>query len=223
MEQFNTGSTKKEILQLLGAYQQAIDFNIICSITDIKGTILYANKKFCEISKYSEDELVGQNHRIVNSGFHPKDFFKQMWKTIGKGNVWHNEVKNKAKDGTYYWVDTIVLPIYGKNGKIIQYFSLRIPINEKKQLEQDQIERIKELKEMLFMTSHKVRKPVSSCLGLMNLVESDIPISQDELWKIIGHLKSSALELDAFTRELTTFIYDLEQKEKNRNRAYQLS
>ncbi len=98
------GKTKKELEELLGAYQQAIDFNIICSMTDLKGIIVHVNKKFCEISKYSEKELIGQNHRILNSGFHSKDFFKQMWKTIGSGDSWHDEVRNKAKDGTYYWV-----------------------------------------------------------------------------------------------------------------------
>lgn len=212
------GKTKKELQELLGAYQQAIDFNIICSMTDIQGTIIYVNKMFCEISKYSEKELLGQNHRILNSGFHAKDFFKQMWKTIGKGNSWHNDVKNKAKDGTYYWVETVILPIRDKTGKIIHYFSLRVLINDRKQAEEEKENHVKGLEEMLFMTSHEVRKPIASCLGLMNLVESGKPLRQEELWKIIEHLKLSALELDAFTKKLTAFIYEMGQRTKLQNK-----
>lgn len=206
------GKTKKELEELLSAYNLAIDFNIICSMTDIKGNIVYVNKKFCEISKYSATELLGQNHKMLNSGFHTTSFFKQMWGTIGKGNVWHHEVKNKAKDGTYYWVDTVILPIRDKKEKIIQYFSLRMPIDDRKRAEAERKEYIKSLEEMLTMTSHRVRKPISSCLGIMNLLENKIPLSQYELWNIIEHLKSSALELDTFTSELTTFIYDIAKK-----------
>ena len=183
-------------------------------MTDLKGNIVYVNKKFCEISKYSETELLGQNHKMLNSSFHTTNFFKEMWCAIGKGNIWHNEVKNKAKDGTYYWVDTVVLPIRDKNDKIIQYFSLRMPIDERKHAEEERKEYIKSLEEMLTMTSHKVRKPIASCLGIMSLMENKVPLSQDELLNIVEHLKSSALELDTFTKELTTFIFDMEQKAK---------
>lgn len=207
-----TGRTKKELLLLLNAYQQAIDFYIICSITDIKGTIIFANKRFCEISKYSEEDLIGKNHRILNSGFHSRDFFKAMWKTIGKGFAWNGEVKNKASDGTFYWVETVVLPIKDKEEKIIQYLSLRIPIDEKKDAENKKRRYLTALEEMLFMTSHEVRKPLTSCMGLMNLVEGEAPLNQLELWNTIKHLKSSALELDAFTKKLTTFMYEMEQE-----------
>jgi PAS domain S-box-containing protein len=219
--QFNIeGKTKKELQLLIEAYQQAIDYNIICSMTDLKGTIIYVNKNFCEISKYSEDELLGQNHRILNSGFHPKDFFIDMWKTIGKENAWHGEVRNKAKDNTLYWVDTVVLPIRDKNEKIIQYFSLRMLITERKQIELEKQKHTKDLEEMLFITSHKVRKPISTCLGLMNIVESDkSSLTQNELNAMIGHFKSSALELDMFTKELTTFIYEKQQEAERKNWA----
>lgn len=128
----NTGT---DINQWLYAIQKAVDSNIICSITDNKGTIVYVNKKFCEISKYAKDELLGQNHNIINSAHHPKAFFKDMWKTIGKGNAWHNEVKNKAKDGSFYWVDTVIMPVKSNDGKKLQYLSLRTDITEKKEQE----------------------------------------------------------------------------------------
>lgn len=209
--------TKKELISLLQAYQQAIDFHIICSITDIKGTILFVNKRFCEISKYSEEFLLGKNHRILSSGFHPRVFFKTMWKTIGNGFAWNGEVKNKASDGTFYWVETVVLPIKNEDGKIVQYLSLRIPINDRKNAEKEKQEYLSGLEQMLFMTSHEVRKPLTSCLGLMNLVEGEEPLSKAELWNIIKHLKSSALELDIFTKKLTIFLYEMEQKSRNNN------
>lgn len=217
MKQVKTSDrTKKELILLLNAYQQAIDFNIICSITDLKGNILFANKKFCEIAKYSEEQLLGRDHRMLNSGFHSKSFFKQMWKTIKKGEIWRGEVKNKASDGTFYWVETVVLPIRDKDQKIIQYLSLRIPIDDRKNAEMEKQEYLMALEEMLFMTSHEVRKPLTSCLGLINLLEGEVSLNKSELLDIIKHLKSSALELDAFTKKLTIFMNDMRQKTKGK-------
>src|ERR1035437_1790263 len=159
------GHSQKELLRLLQAYRQAIDESIISSITDIKGIIIYANKKFCEVAKYSEKELIGKNHRIINSAFHTKEFFKDMWETINNGNVWHNEIKNKAKDGTCYWVDTVIIPIKNEKGEIIQYLSLRMLIDDKKKAEAERKEYIQSLEEMLFMTNHEVRQPIAHCMG----------------------------------------------------------
>lgn len=210
------GQTPKDLLRLLNAYRQAIDESIISSITDWEGTIIYANKKFCEVTKYSAEELIGQNHRIINSGYHPKGFFKDMWKSISNGNVWQNEVKNKAKDGTYYWVDTLIFPIKDDNGKVIQHLSLRVLINDKKQAEEQRNEHIKSLEEMLFMTSHEVRQPVANCLGLMNVIDINNP-SKKDMMKIYSHIQYSANQLDAFTKKLTAFMYDLTKKHKKRN------
>lgn len=202
----------EELNEIFFAYQQAINVNIISSITDTTGKILYVNDKFCEVSKYSAEELIGQNHRIINSGYHGSEFFKEMWKTIGTGQAWHNEILNKAKDGSLYWVDTVVLPIRNKEGKTEQYLSLRTLITEKKLAEKERQEYIKELNTLLHMTSHKVRKPLSTCLGLMNLFDSGKVFSAAEIKDMIGHLKSSALDLDGFVRELVTFVFELEKK-----------
>lgn len=107
---------------------------------------------------------------------------------------------------------TVVLPIKDKDEKIIQYLSLRIPIDDKKNAENEKIEHMKALEEMLFITSHEVRKPLTSLMGLMNLVESEMPLNQQELWETIKHLKSSALDLDTFTKKLTFFLNEMEQK-----------
>ncbi|MES2728370.1 MAG: PAS domain-containing protein [Bacteroidota bacterium] len=202
----------EQLIELLKAYQRAIDVNIISSITDETGTILYANDKFCEVSKYKRDELIGQNHRIINSGYHTKEFFKQMWEAIKSGNSWQDEIKNKAKDGTIYWVDTVIIPMSIPGGKTTFYLSLRTLITEKKIAEEERKDYTEKLREMLHMTSHRVRSPLARCLGLMALVEHDTVITEEELQYIVSHLKSSALELDVFIKELTLFMDDIEKK-----------
>ncbi len=119
-------------LQDFSNLHYALDVSAIVAVTDTKGKIIYANNKFCEISKYSLKELIGQDHRILSSGFHDKQFFRKMWRTIIQGDVWEGEVKNKAKDGKYYWVKTTIVPLKDKWGKPTMYIAIRTDISEGK-------------------------------------------------------------------------------------------
>ena len=107
----------------------------IIAITDHEGTIVYANKKFCELSKYSEDELIGKNHRVLKSDEHPDEFFSNMWDEISSGRVWHGEVKNRAKDGSFYWLKSTIIPVFDSDKKIKNYVALRTDITKEKEIE----------------------------------------------------------------------------------------
>ncbi len=125
--------------QELAAIELALERTAMVAITDYRGKIKYVNNKLCEISKYSREELLGQEHRIVNSLYHSSDFFKQMWMTIHKGKVWKGEIKNRAKDGSFYWVNTAIVPLLNERGKLYEYVSICQDITLAKQAEEKRL------------------------------------------------------------------------------------
>ncbi|MFE4350140.1 sensor histidine kinase [Peribacillus butanolivorans] len=127
---------KKSVNKLVD-FQFALDASSIVAITDQRGTIKFVNDQFCRISEFSKEELIGQNHRIINSGFHSREFFNDLWRTISSGKVWKGEIKNKTKGGTYYWVDTTIVPFLDEHNKPYQYLAIRYEVTKRKIAEEE--------------------------------------------------------------------------------------
>jgi len=127
-----SGEDLGKALQELKYMQFAMDQHAIVSIADVKGDITYVNDKFMETSDYELDELLGKNHRIVNSGYHPQSYFKELWQKISSGQVWHGEIRDRRKNGDFYWVDCTIVPFKDAAGKPYKYVSIRTDITELK-------------------------------------------------------------------------------------------
>lgn len=184
----------------------ALDQSAIIAITDTKGTIKYVNDKFCEISKYQRDELLGRDHRVLNSGYHPKEFIRTLWVTIANGRIWRGEIRNRAKDGSLYWVDTTIVPFLDLHGKPYQYMAIRYEITDRKRSE----ERLREqaalarLGEMAAVVAHEVKNPIAGIRGALQVIESRMPSDQRDR-AVIGEVITRLDGLNTIVQDLLLY------------------
>ena len=224
----------QKTLNELSEQKFAFDQHAIVAITDLAGTITYVNKRFCDISGFTQSELIGSNHRILNSAYHPAAFFTQMFVTISAGHVWHDEICNQNKEGTLYWVDTTVVPIKNANGELTSYIAIRTDISHIKQVETELIQAANEAEtaniaksEFLANMSHEIRTPLNGVIGMNNLLlNSGLNQEQYQRCKIVNSsanglltiindildfskIEAGKLELELIDFNLATLISDI--------------
>lgn len=199
-----------ESLKELADIKFALDQSTIIAITDQRGIINYVNDEFCRISKYSREELLGQDHRIINSGYHPKEFIRELWTTIAGGRVWKGELRNRAKDGSIYWVDTTIVPFLDSVGKPYQYVAIRHDITQLKLAEEQIQQQAAELHraaqlsfvgELAAGLAHEVKNPLAGIQGAVDILIRRRDATDPELEVLTG-IRQQVERIDGTVRAL---------------------
>ncbi len=208
IEKYSTLQPIDKELQRLLKIKDVLDEHSLVAITDKNGTITYVNKEFCRLSKYSENELIGQNHRILKSGYHPPQFYQGMWKTISHGKVWRGEVKNKAKDGTFYWVKTIIVPFLDNKGKPGEYVSVRTDVTAQKELQAQLLksEKLTVIGELSARLAHDLRNPLSVIKNTIELIKIKNPDLPEKVLEDLYKLNRAILRMTHQIDDVLDFV-----------------
>ena len=197
---------KDRSLKALADFKAALDEHAIVAITDPKGRITYVNEKFCAISKYSRDELLGQDHRIVNSEYHPKEFIAELWNTISAGRVWHGSIQNRAKDGSFYWVNTTIVPFVDEQGIPLQYIAIRSDITKEVELAREIDATNQELKDFAYVVSHDLKAPLRGIGTLACWLSEDYADKIDDAGREqLGLLTNRVKRLDSLVNGILAY------------------
>ena len=199
-------SRVSKAIRELENFKRALDEHAIVAVTDAKGRITYVNEKFCAISKYSREELLGQDHRIINSGYHPKAFMTQLWKTILAGQVWKGEIQNRAKDGSRYWVDTTIVPFLDEDGAPVQFVAIRADITQRKEAE-DALRQSQKLESLGVLSggiAHDFNNLLTTILGNANLGALRLP-PESPAQPYLQQIEQATLRAADLTRQLLAY------------------
>jgi PAS domain S-box-containing protein len=196
----------REMTHELANVNYALDQSAIVATTDTKGRITYVNDKFCEISKFSREELLGQDHRIISSKYHPAEFIKNLWVTIANGHIWRGEIRNRAKDGSIYWVDTTIVPFVDERGKPVQYTAIRYEITERKRSEELLREQaaLARLGQMAAVVAHEVKNPIAGIRGALQVIATRMA-SESRDRGVVGDIIARLDALNRVVEDLLVF------------------
>ncbi|HKO60406.1 MAG TPA: ATP-binding protein [Pyrinomonadaceae bacterium] len=204
------GDALERSLKELADIKFALDQSTIVAITDQRGIINYVNDQFCRISKYSREDLLGQDHRIINSGYHSKEFIRDLWSTIAAGRVWKGELRNRARDGSIYWVDTTIVPFLNSEGKPYQYVAIRHDITQRKRAEEQVLQQAAELQraaqlsfvgELAAGLAHEIKNPLAGIQGGVDILIRRRDKNDPELEALEG-MRHEVQRIDATVRAL---------------------
>ena len=198
MEKLNLSIFKKN--KELNAYMDVLNINLFVATSDLQGNVITINAPALEITGYKENELVNENFRILNSQYHDSFFFENMYRVINSGRSWRGEIKDRAKDGSYFWLDMVIMPVKDDKGKNSYFICIALPITERKTIEFERLRNVETVKTLASNASHRVRGPLTRILGLFYLMERHAIKPEEKAWvykKIHDHI----IELDCATSQ----------------------
>lgn len=215
-----------DLVKLLEQQKYAMDQSAIVVQTDRHGTIQYVNDKFCEISGYTRGELLGKNHRIVNSQTHTHEFFAEMWKTISAGKIWKGEICNRAKSGRLYWVATTIVPFLDADGKPYEYLAIRQDITDLKlaqkqiQEQQDQLlanSKLSAIGEMAAAITHEINNPLGVILGRCEMIKTLIArgdVDLNNLSRLVDTIEITGQRIEKIVKSMKALSHQGDEDPK---------